>query len=78
MNNNQLEFLPLAMLHPFGQNNSLQNITFAGFNNPTDNSIGILQEILKLQALSYAKNATIDQVTRVEDYLVKNLIPFNG
>ncbi len=78
MNHNQLEFLPLAMLHPFGQNISLQNVTFTSYNNPADHRIGILQEILKLQALSNAKNATIDQVTRVEDYLVKNLIPFNG
>jgi hypothetical protein len=73
MNNNQLDLFSFAMMCPFGQTIPSHNLNFSRFSNPVDNKIRILQEILKIEALRNAKNATIDQVTRMEEYFAKNL-----
>lgn len=73
MNNNQFELFPLPLFSPFTQPFASFNLNPHPFSPQNDGSIGILQEFLKMEALRNAKNATIDQITRMEDYFAKNL-----
>lgn len=68
MNNPQQDLQFYAGILPLSKTESTRDSNFVLPRSPFTNNVDYLQRILQVEALRTAKNATINQLIRVEEY----------